>query len=156
MKINIVKNIVLFLVGFCVYTTIEVLFRGFSYPVCGLMGGFAVVILDKINDHISWDIDLFFQALLGSALITFMELIIGTISNAIGIVTPMWDYSNMPLNYKGIICLPFSIAWMFLSVCAIFLADSINYYVFEDTCVPHYSLFYGLFTITFYKKRCDQ
>lgn len=51
------KNVILFIVGFCLYITIEVLFRGYSYPLMGVCAGLVVVVLDKINDHISWDID---------------------------------------------------------------------------------------------------
>lgn len=52
----------------------------------------------------------------------------------------MWDYHNMPLNIDDIICLPFSFIWIFLSIIAIFIADSINYYVFDETPVPYYKL----------------
>lgn len=142
------KNSILFIFGFCVYITIEVLFRGYSNAVCGAMGGLAVVVLDKINDEISWDFDLFWQAVIGSLLITFMELVIGLISRYSSIIPVMWDYSNMPFNYKGVICLPFSIAWIFLSVVAIFLADAINYYFFNDSEQPHYVLF-GKFVFSF-------
>lgn len=41
----------------------------------------------------------------------------------------MWDYSNIPLNYKCIICAQFMIAWFALSLVAIFVADGINYLV---------------------------
>ena len=57
MKDKFLKNLVLFLVGFCSYITIETLFRGYSYWQMGICGGLAIVILDKINDIISWDID---------------------------------------------------------------------------------------------------
>lgn len=63
----------------------------------------------------------------------------------------MWDYSDLPLNYDGIICVPFSVIWLFLSVMAIFLADCINYYILEDGERPRYILF-GKF-IFFFKKR---
>ena len=46
----ILKNTILFLIGFCAYITIEVLYRGFSYPLMGLCAGIAIVILDKINE----------------------------------------------------------------------------------------------------------
>lgn len=140
MKEKYFKNIVLFLVGFCMYITIETLFRGYSYWQMGICGGLAVVILDKINDTISWDIDLTLQGLLGMLLTTFMELIIGSLWSYFPI-PQMWDYSNMPLNYKGIICVPFMIAWFALSLVAIFVADGINYYVFEEKPTPYYMLF---------------
>lgn len=53
-----VKNIILFFAGFCIYITIECCYRGFSSPVMGILGGLAIVLIDKINDYISWNIDL--------------------------------------------------------------------------------------------------
>ena len=154
MKKYILKNIVLFFVGFCVYVTIECCYKSVSYPLMGILGGLTVVILDKINDRISWDIDLFYQCLIGSCLITMFELIIGTIAKYSPILPVMWDYSKVPFNFNGVICLPFSIIWLFLSAVAIFVADAINYYVFEDTEVPHYILFKKI-KFSFKKKKCD-
>ena len=136
----ILRNTILFLIGFCVYITIEVLYRGFSYPLMGLCAGIAIVILDKINDLISWDVDVLWQCLFGALLITLMELIIGKMFLA-GYLPVMWDYSSVPLNYQGIICVPFSIVWMALSFVAIIAADAINYYVFKEKPVPYYKCF---------------
>ena len=69
-----------------------------------------------------------------------MEFIIGNLYLA-GLLPKMWDYSNMWLNYKGIICLPFSLLWIVLSIVAIFLADSINYYIYKELPIPYYKLF---------------
>lgn len=141
MKSAIYKSVVLFLTGFCLYITIEVLYRGYSYPLMGLCGGLAFVLIDKINDKISWDIDILVQGVIGSAIITAFELLIGLISLN-GILPMMWDYSNLPLNYKGIICLPFSLIWIGISIVAVFLADAINYYMLGiDEQVPYYKLF---------------
>jgi uncharacterized membrane protein len=106
----------------------------------GCCGGIALVLLDKINDKISWDTDILLQGCVGSVLITGMEFIIGNLYLA-GLLPKMWDYSNMWLNYKGIICLPFSLLWIVLSIIAIFLADSINYYIYKELPVPYYKLF---------------
>lgn len=148
------KIIFLFLCGFCIYITIEVLFRGKSYPVSGIMGGLAIILIDKINDKISWRLDLSIQAIIGALIVTGIELIIGKIMKYTNLLPMMWDYSNLPLNYDGIICVPFSVAWLFLSVAAIFLADCINYYVLEDGERPRYILF-GKFMFFFKRKRCD-
>lgn len=138
-KVN--KSAVLFITGFCLYITIEVLYRGYSYPLMGLCGGLAFILIDKINDKISWDIDILIQGLIGSAIITLFELIIGEISLR-GYLPMLWDYSNLPLNYKGIICFPFSLIWILLSIIAVLLADAINYYFLgEDKEIPYYKLF---------------
>ena len=114
-----------------------------------------MIMLDGINDELSWDLDLALQALIGGALITLMEAGVGIIMLCVPWVPQMWDYSDIPFNIAVIICLPFSIAWVFLSVLAIFLADAINYYVFEETEAPHYTLF-GKIKFSFERKRCDE
>lgn len=152
MKIN--KNLVLFIVGFMAYITIEVCFRGYSYPLMGVCGALAVVLLDKVNNKLSWNTDIIVQGLIGSALITFFELVIGELALHTSIVPVMWDYSNMPLNFDGVICLPFSLAWVVLSWVAVFVADAITYYAFEELPVPYYKLF-GKVILRFKEKKCN-
>lgn len=107
----------------------------------GVCAGLVVVVLDKINDHISWDIDILLQCMIGMSMITALELIIGNIFLNTDLLPVMWDYSNLPLNYKGIICVPFMLLWIVLSFLAIIVADSINYYVFDEEPAPYYKLF---------------
>ena len=47
----------------------------------------------------------------------------------------------------------FSIAWFFVSIGGVFIADAINYYVFEELPVPYYKLF-GEIVIRFKEKNC--
>lgn len=144
------KTVFMFIFGFMAYVTIEVIFRNVSYPLMGLCGGLVFVLLDKINDKISWDIDILVQGVIGSLLITSLEFIIGEMSLR-GLIQPMWDYSDMPFNYKGIICLPFSLIWVGLSIVAIVVADFINYYIFNDSTVPYYK-FFGMVIYKFKSK----
>lgn len=138
-KIN--KILVLFLFGFFTYMLIELMYRQYTYVLMGVVGGIAVLLIDQINNRISWDIDILIQGTIGSLIITFFEYIIGKLSLA-GVLPVMWDYSNVPLNYKGIICLPFSLAWIGLSIVAVVIADAINYYLLDDEeVVPYYKLF---------------
>lgn len=153
MVIKINKNIILFIVGFCCYITIETLYRGHSYAAMGCCGGLALVLLDKINNKISWNTDILIQGLLGSLLITLFELVIGEAALHFNFIPIMWDYSNTLLNFDGVICLPFSLIWFGLSIVAIFLADAINYYVFEELPIPYYKLF-GKTILTFKEKHC--
>lgn len=107
----------------------------------GLCGGFAFILIGMINDKISWDIDILIQGLIGSVIITLFEFIIGNLSLK-GVLPIMWDYSNTPLNYKGIICFPFSLIWLILSIFTVFVSDAINYYCLgENQTKPYYRLF---------------
>ncbi len=148
---KLLRKTVLFLTGFCVYITIEVCFRGYSYPVMGLCGGVILLIIDLINEEISWDMDILLQGCIGALIATLFEFIIGSICIRFGFAV-MWDYSDMPLNYRGIICLPYTLVWIPVSIAGIFIADAINYYVFNRLTVPYYKLF-GRTIITYGKRQ---
>ncbi|WP_438268271.1 putative ABC transporter permease, partial [Intestinimonas butyriciproducens] len=52
----------------------------------------------------------------------------------------VWDYSTLPGNLWGQICLPFSALWALLAGFAVVLDDWLRYWMFgEDR--PHYVLF---------------
>lgn len=134
------RKTILFLIGYCAYIAIEVSYRGWSGIISGLMGGVAFVLIDSINDEISWDLDLLLQGIIGSAIITYLELVVGEFLK-VNHFHQMWNYGNMPLNYDGVICLSFSILWILLSIISIFVADAINYYWLGDSEQPYYKLF---------------
>lgn len=149
---KVFKYIVLFLVGFCSYITIEVLFRGYSYPLMGIVGGICLIINDAFNNKVSWDIDILLQGICGSFIVTSIELVIGEIAK-LGIIEVMWDYSNMAFNFDGVICIEFSTMWVVLSIVGIFISDFINYYLFEEKPCPYYRLF-GHTIFKFKEKEC--
>ena len=133
------RPFVLFMVGFCVYITIEVCFRGFSYPLMGVCGGVILLIIDSLNERISWNMDLLVQGCIGSLVATLFEFVIGGICLLCNF-NLMWDYSNMPFNLFGVVCLPFSLLWIPISIVGIFIADAINYYVFDRLPTPYYKV----------------
>lgn len=136
---KLLRYTVLFLIGFCAYITIEVCYRGYSYALMGVCGGLLLIILDLINKN-SYETDLIFQGIIGAVIVTFMELIIGSIWLIFNL-TPMWSYHNVPFNYYGIISLPYSIIWIFISIAAIMVKDAVNHYVFDISSVPYYKIF---------------
>lgn len=150
--IKYLRQIILFLVGFCAYITIEVCFRGHSYLLMGIVGGIILLLIDQINERISWNIDLIVYGIIGSAIATLFEFIIGETLKILNL-SPMWDYSNLPFNFDGVICLPFSLLWIILSIIGVLIADAINYYVFEELPIPYYKIF-GKTVIQYKKKHC--
>ena len=44
----------------------------------------------------------------------------------------VWDYSDLPLNILGQICIPFSIIWFFISGIGIVMDDYIRYIFFKE------------------------
>ena len=137
---NKVKYFILFYVGFTTYITIETLFRGYSFALMGIDGAILFILFDKINEYILWNLDLFWQGVIGSFMVTLSELIIGFGLNILN-MQPMWDYSDQWMNYHGYICPLFSFLWIWLAVIGIVLADCINYYLLWNGDKPKYKLF---------------
>ena len=77
--------------------------------------------------------------LLGGGIITVLELATGLFVN-VWMGWNVWDYSNMPLNLWGQICLPYSLLWTVISLAAVFLDDWLRWKLFDE---PHrkYKLF---------------
>lgn len=146
-----IKYIILFYVGFTTYLAIEVLFRGYSYPLMGFTGAVCFLLFDKINEIIPWNMDLLWQGIIGSCIVTGFEFAIGTLLQYFAL-PPMWDYSAMWLNYKGIICPLFSFIWVLIACVGIVLADCINYYLLWNGDRPQYTLLYS-FHISFPKRK---
>ena len=79
------------------------------------------------------------QGLIGSGIITVLEFLTGVLVNIV-LHLNVWDYSNMPLNVLGQICLPFSLLWVIIAIGAIILDDYIRYCFFDEE-KPRYKLF---------------
>lgn len=103
------------------YALLEIAFRGYTHPSMIVVGGLCGILIGLINDNTP-DMPIFYQCLLGSVIVTVIELISGYYLNII-LQLNVWDYSNMPYNYLGQICLPFSMAWFLLSIPVIYLDD---------------------------------
>ena len=137
---SVCKTAILFVFGGLAYFGLEVLFRGHSHWTMFVLGGFLFLILGELNDGLlEWDTPLIWQGVLGSAIVTGTELITGMILN-VWLGLGVWHYSGMPFNYKGQICLPFSILWIFVSIAAIVLDDWLRYLLFGEER-PRYTLF---------------
>ncbi|MBQ9965366.1 MAG: hypothetical protein IJP22_01385 [Clostridia bacterium] len=80
-------------------------------------GGICFVIFSKIGEKMR-NTTLFFKAIVGSFIITSIELVFGVIFNII-LKKNVWDYSKMPLNFLGQICALYSFFWFVLSLIGI-------------------------------------
>lgn len=135
----ILKHAVLALCGGCVYFLIEMAWRGHSHWTMAVLGGVCFVLIGDINEFIPWNMPLVLQGAIGSGIVTLLELVSGIILN-LWLGLGIWDYSDMPFNFLGQICLPFSLLWVALSVVAVILDDWLRYLLFgEDR--PTYTLF---------------
>lgn len=77
--------------------------------------------------------------LIGGGIVTVLELPTGLVVN-VWLHWGVWDYSNMPLNLWGQICLPYSLLWVLISLAAILLDDWLRWKLFYEE-KPRYTLF---------------
>ena len=138
LKITI-KYVFLGIIGLIIYMSLEILWRGYTHWTMGVLGGICFICLGLINELLSWKTPLVLQMLIGSTIITILEFITGCIVN-LWLGWNVWDYSNLPLNLLGQICLPFSILWYFVSAIGIVIDDYIRYIYFDEE-YPRYKLF---------------
>ncbi len=133
---NIIKYLILGIIGGFTYVLIELLYRGHSHWSMFAVSAVSFILIGLINEFISWDMELWKQMLIGSGIVTILEFISGYILN-IKLGWHIWNYSNVPFNILGQICLPFSIVWFFISLIAIVADDYLRYWLFDEE-KPHY------------------
>jgi len=133
---NIIKYIILGGIGGFTYVIIELLYRGQSHWTMFIVSAIAFIFIGLINEFISWNMELWKQMLIGSGIVTALKFISGYILN-IKLGWHIWDYSNVPFNIMGQVCLPFTIAWFFISLIAIVADDYLRYWLFDEE-KPHY------------------
>lgn len=118
---------ILFLIGGGLYTWIEILWRGFSHWTMFILGGLCFVIMGLLNEYkFKWRDSLIVQSIVSAVIITLFELVTGCIVN-IWLGWAIWDYSELPFNICGQICLPYFFLWIPLSMIGIVLDDWIRY-----------------------------
>ena len=137
---SLIKYVVLFLFGGLVYYLIEILWRGYSHWTMIILGGLCFVAVGLINNVLSWNMVIELQALIGAVLITSLEFVVGLIVN-VELGWGIWDYSSVPFNVLGQICLPFSLLWYVLSIIIIFTDDYIRYVFFNEKKPVYKSIF---------------
>lgn len=104
-----VKQILcIFAAGGVGYCALETLWRGRTHPSMALCGGTALALFRPLARRTPGTLSL---CLKGCALITGCELACGLCFNRDRTV---WDYSRLPANLKGQICLGYSALWFLL------------------------------------------
>ncbi|MCL2856822.1 MAG: putative ABC transporter permease [Oscillospiraceae bacterium] len=121
----------LWLWGGFVFYCIELLWRGYSYPSMFVVGGACFLIIGGINNYLPWSVGLVWQALIGGVAVTAVEFVSGIFLN-IWLGLGIWDYSHLPFNLLGQICLLYSLIWVALSVVGIFLDDYLRWKLYGE------------------------
>lgn len=134
----LIKHVLLFLIGGILYWLMEILWRGRSHPVMMVIGGICFLLCGLINEEIPWEMPLLEQGLIGAFIVTSVELVSGFVCN-VCLRMDLWDYSDMPLNLLGQICLPFFLLWILVAIVAIMTDDLLRYWIFREER-PHYRI----------------
>lgn len=129
------KLLMLFCYGGCLYTVVELLFRGNSHWSMFILGGLCFLLIGGLNE-IFVRMPLILQMGISAVIITLLEFICGCIVN-LWLNMNVWNYENLPFNLLGQICPIFTIAWFFLSLIGIFADDFLRYRLFGEN-MPHY------------------
>ena len=136
---RLIKYINLGVFGGVAYYGLENIWRGYSHWTMVIVGGLCFLVIGLLNEFYTWDMALLSQMLISTLIITSVELIAGLIVNKwLGL--NVWDYSDMPYNFLGQICLVYSNLWFIISLPVILLDDYIRYWVFKEE-KPHYKIF---------------
>lgn len=144
-------EILLFLIGGRLYTWLELACRGRTHWTMFILGGLCFVIIGLLNEHLfPWELALMQQAVIGAVIITVLEFFTGCIIN-LWLGWDVWDYSGLPFNLMGQVCLYYFLLWILLAVACIVLDDWLrygNYLAFRKWRPwmwkrerPHYTLF---------------
>ena len=131
-----VRPLVLCSIGGLLYVLCELVFRGRSHWTMFIVGGLCFWLIGLINEVIPWDMPVWQQCIIGAVIITTVEFIAGCIIN-IWLGWQVWDYSGLPFNVLGQICLPFTVLWCILAAAGIILDDYLRYWFFDED-KPHY------------------
>lgn len=121
------RPLILFWIGGLLYVLIELTVRGRTHWSMFIVGGLAFFLIGFINEKCK-KMPLAKQMLIGALVITTLEFTCGCIVN-LWLGWHVWDYSNMPFNLLGQICLPFTAIWFFYQLSQLCLMI-----IFDTSC----------------------
>ena len=113
------KALILSLMGGDLYCMVELIWRGHTHWSMFLLAAMLSLPLDLANEHMAWE-----------------ELGAGLILN-VWLKLDIWDYSRLPGNLWGQVCLKYALLWVVLAGTAIVLFDWMRHWLFQEER-PHY------------------
>lgn len=139
-----VLSMLLWTWGGTIYFLLEVLYKtvsGHPERISWTMLLLAILLsvpLERFGAELPWEMPLVLQAAICTVAITVTELLAGLILN-VWLGLGVWDYSHLPLNLWGQICLQFALIWWGLCLVFIPVFDWLRYAV-EGGDRPRYQL----------------
>lgn len=129
MTCHLYRNLLLFIAGGAAYCGVELLWRHWTHWTMGIVGGLCFVLIGLINEALPWDTSVLAQMVIAAGAVTAAELAAGVIIN-LWLGLGVWDYSQVPYNLWGQICLLYANLWFFLALPAIVADDWLRYWWF--------------------------
>ena len=126
----------LWALGGCIYYGFEILFRGFSHWSMFVLGGICLIFFTVQGRMVHWEDPLWKQILRCTIFVTSMEFITGIIVNK-WLRLGVWDYSNLPFQIFGQVCLQFAVIFSGLCAVGILLSGYLLHWVYGEE-KPHY------------------
>lgn len=111
---SIKQDVTLFSIGGLTYGLIEILWRHHTHWTMLLTGGICFLSLFKLFTKMP-KLPILEKCVLGSVIITIIEFTAGCVVN-IWLKMNVWDYSHVPFNLLGQICVLYSTLWGFLCI----------------------------------------
>lgn len=114
-----VLSMLLWTWGGTLYFLLEVAYKtatGHQESISWTMLVLAIILcipVERAGYQLPWECPLWLQAMACAALVTITEFAAGCVLN-LWLGLDIWDYSDIPFNLLGQICLPFSLAWWVL------------------------------------------
>ena len=123
------ETVLVFVTGAVLYFAIETVWRGYSHISMALLGGLCFLSLYLLGRFFP-NMPMLLYCILGGVVISLLELGAGEIIN-LRLGLDVWDYSSLPLNFRGQICVLFSFFWCLLCMPANVLARFMRTRIFE-------------------------
>lgn len=128
---NILKYISLFISGGLIYMSMELLWRQYTHWTMGIAGGILLILIGLIDEVYTKDLPILIQSTIASIIITIIEYYAGIIIN-VKLHLNVWDYSQLPFNVDGQVCLYFSLIWFVVGAMAVIIDNYLRWKLFGE------------------------
>ena len=128
---KLLKSLSVFTFGGLAYGMLEILWRGETHISMFVVGGLCFLMISVIDGLPAFGGSLLLEAPICALCVTAVELVSGVIVN-MNMGLEVWDYSEVPLNLWGQICLPFSVIWLALAIPAALAARLMKHFMFGE------------------------
>ncbi len=99
-------------IGAVGYGVVEILWRGYTHWTMILTGGVCLSCI-YLSERYNCDAPIWKRCLVGSLVISLSEILVGFVVNML-LDWNVWDYSSLPMNLFGQVCMLYSLLWFLL------------------------------------------